>query len=195
MGGNGYEAAPDRPVTEFQVARLAHTRTAAVYVAAGGCHAGIGTVLLFSSEEIEFLPIRTLLSFWVYAWPVLLSLILLWGPDRRRQWLAVLAYFAPLVIICFWVSTSSAGAPLVISGGITVPAYLQPVLFWSIKASGSAFLLVFLNRRIRNVGPLILLFMAISLIGAQFVFFGLQTHQGMAWAVELSLLAPANSRQ
>jgi hypothetical protein len=179
---------PGGEAGELRAARLAHRRAAVVYVAAGACHAGIGTVLLFSFEEIEFLPIRTLVSFWVCAWPVLLTLILLWGPDRRRQLLAVFTYFAPLAMICLWVGAFTPATPVVLGGGITVPAYLQPLLFWAIKASGSAFLLVFLNRRVRNVGPLLLLFMAISLIGAQFVFFGLQTRQGMDWAVELSLL-------
>src|SRR5580693_930028 len=80
---------PGGEAGELRAARLAHRRAAVVYVAAGACHAGIGTVLLFSFEEIEFLPIRTLVSFWVCAWPVLLTLILLWGPDRRRQLLAV----------------------------------------------------------------------------------------------------------
>jgi hypothetical protein len=140
----GEGIAPGEEAGEFRAARLAHRRAAAVYVAAGACHAGIGTVLLFSFEEIEFLPIRTLVSFWVYAWPVLLTLILLWGPNRRRQLLAVFTYFAPLAMICLWVGAFTPATPVVLGGGITVPAYLQPLLFWAIMASGSAFLLVFL---------------------------------------------------
>jgi hypothetical protein len=183
---------PRAETNEFRTARFAYLSASAVYVAAGLWHAGIITVLFFSFAGIEFLPFRTLLSFWAYAWPVLLTLILLWAPDRWRQSLAVLAYFAVLAVICLWAGAFTVASPLVIGGGLiptfTVSAYLQPLALWAVNASSSVYLLVFLNRRIRNVGPLILLFMAISLIGANFAFFAMETRLGMQWAVALSLV-------
>ncbi|MBV8819937.1 MAG: hypothetical protein JO022_16355 [Acidobacteriaceae bacterium] len=162
------------------VGRRAFYRAAVVYATAGFVHAVIAVTLYFLFSRTKFLPIRTFATFWAYAWPVVLNLILFWGPDRPRQILTLLAYFAVLALACliigFW-----SGTPVLVFGGpasatqrvpgmpfsISIPAVAQPALLWMLAASPSAFLLLFLNRRIRNVGPLILLFMMISMTGVQ----------------------------
>lgn len=176
---------------EFWEARLAHLRAAAIYATAGFCHAGIITVLWLWFASIEFAPIRTAIIFWVFGWPVTLTLVIFWGPDRWRQWLTVLAYVTVLAGFCIWVDAFSTTAPIDIGGGstpsFTLPAYLQPLLVWASLVWPSSFLLVFLNPRVRNVGPVIFLFMVFSIIGTQVAFFAEQTRFGMILLVRLSL--------
>jgi hypothetical protein len=178
--------------SEFRAARLAHLKAAATYAAAGFCHAGIITVLWLWFASIEFAVIRTSIIFWVFAWPVTLTLVVFWSPDRWRQSLTVLAYVTVLAGFCIWVGAFSATAPIRIGGGsapsLTLPAYFQPLLVWVSLVWPSTFLLVFLNRRVRNVGPVIFLFMVFSIIGTQVVFFAEQTRPGMILLLRLSLL-------
>jgi len=178
--------------SEFRAARLAHLKAAAIYAAAGFCHAGIVTVLWLWFGSIEFALIRTSIIFWVFAWPVTLTLVVFWGPDRWRQSLTVMAYVAVLTGFCIWVGAFSSTAPIHIGEGsapsLTLPAYLQPLLVWVSLVWPSLFLLVFLNRRVRNVGPAIFLFMVFSIIGTQVVFFAEHTRPGMILLLRLSLL-------
>ena len=177
--------------SEFRAARLAHLKAAAVYAAAGFCHAAIVTVLWLWFAGIAFAPIRTAITFWVFAWPVTLTLIVFWGPDRRRQSLTVLAYVVVLAGFCIWIGAFSATVPTEIGGGsapsFTVPAYLQPLLVWVSLVWPSSFLLVFLNRRVRSVGPAIFLFMVFSIVGTQVVAFAEHTGPGMTVLLQLLL--------
>jgi hypothetical protein len=77
----------------FRAADAAYGRAAAVYAAAGLVHAGISVFLYFGILGIEFAFFRTVIAFWAFAWPVLLTLILFWGPDRKRQGLTAACYF------------------------------------------------------------------------------------------------------
>jgi len=105
--------APVRDVAAaLRAARLAYARVAGVYTAAGLLHAGISAMLFFSIAGLEFYPIRATILFWALAWPVLLTLVLLWGPDRKRQGLTVLAYFAVLAVLCVCVGALTQVAPL-----------------------------------------------------------------------------------
>ena len=161
--------APVRDVAAaLRAARLAYARVAGVYTAAGLLHAGISAMILFSIGGLAFDPIRAAILFWALAWPVLLTLVLLWGPDRKRQGLTVLAYFAGLAVLCVWVGVFSQTPPLQMSWPVdyTLPAFAQPLLYWATSTAPSIFLLLFLNRQVRNVGPLILLFMTIAVSGA-----------------------------
>ncbi len=149
----------------------AYGRAAIVYAIAGLTHAGLSVVIQLSMWEIDFLPLRSLVAFWAFAWPTLLTLVLFWGPDRARQGLTVLAYFAGLGLLCLWGGFFSKTPPLHLSSPIdmTLPAYAQPLFLWALDVPSSLFLTVFLNRRVRNVGPLILLFMTIAVSGAALV--------------------------
>ena len=42
--------------------------------------------------------------------------------------------------------------------GVTVPGFFQPAVIWAIYALPSLYLLLFLNRTIRTIGPLVLVF-------------------------------------
>jgi hypothetical protein len=49
--------------------------------------------------------------------------------------------------------------------GLTLPGLLSPFILWLIHAAPSLFLLLFLNRGVRAVGPLVLVFVLIALAG------------------------------
>jgi hypothetical protein len=151
--------------------RAAYARAATVYTAAGLVHAAISVILYFLIGGIEFDVLRTPIVFWAFAWPALLTLVLLWGPDRKRQGATVLGYFAVLAALCIWAGAFSKTTPLEMTWPVsfTLPAFAQPLLFWLMFAAPSMFLLVFLNRQVRNIGPLILLFMSIVVAGAMIV--------------------------
>jgi hypothetical protein len=161
--------APVRDVAAaLRAAGTAYARVAGVYTAAGLIHAGISALLLFSIGGLEFRPIRAATLFWALAWPVLLTLVLLWGPDRKRQGVTVLAYFAVLAVLCVWVGIFTQTPSMRMNWPVeyTLPAFAQPLQYWAISTAPSIFLLLFLNRQVRNVGPLILLFMSIAVSGA-----------------------------
>ena len=49
--------------------------------------------------------------------------------------------------------------------GVTLPAFFQGLLFWAISLSFSPFLLLFLNRAVRSIGPALLAMMLVAMIG------------------------------
>lgn len=159
-------------------------RAAIVYALAGFAHAAIATLLQIGFDQFEFLPIRAGIVFWAYAWPVLLTLVLLWGADRRRQGLTIVAYFAVLAGFALIVELGPT-PPLDLSSipalatpadgtawmsdlarGVTLPAFAQPLFFWALYALPTVYLLLFLNRRVRSIGPVLLAFMLTAAAGA-----------------------------
>ncbi len=79
--------------------------------------------------------------------------------------------FLVLALLCLWTGVFSHTDPLHISvpADLTLPPFVQPLFFWALFAGPSLFLVIFLNRQVRNVGPVILLFMAIAAGGAMAV--------------------------
>jgi len=100
-----------------------------------------------------------------FAWPIVLVLNFLTGPDRRRQAAIIAAYFGLLLVLC-GLAVARGTEPLAL-GSITIPGFAQPLLFWSIHALPSVFLLLFLNRTIRAIGPTVIIFVLILLFGSQ----------------------------
>ena len=166
-------------------ARRRFAYAAAVYAGAGLVHAAVATVLLFLFAGLEFYPWRTGIVFWAHAWPVVLVLNLAWGPDRRWQVATIALYSLVLALVGLGV-TSSGVQPLAV-GGITLPAFVQPLFLWLITAAPGVFLLVFLNRRIRSIGPLLLVMMLIAVAGAQAAFLAMYLEAVQSLMVELSL--------
>ena len=69
--------------------------------------------------------------------------------------LIVAGYLGVLLIICtIW---GVLNFPPLELAGVSVPSFFQPLVIWMVIAAPSAFLLLFLNRAIRSVGPLVLL--------------------------------------
>ena len=131
-------------------------RHAVAHSLAGLAFATVATVLLLRFGGLELLPLRTVVVLWAFAWPTVLILGLLVGRDRRLQATIVLGYLGVLAIIC--AVAELRGTPPLPMFGVTVPGFVQPAIIWLLNAAPSAFLLLFLNRTIRSIGPLVLLF-------------------------------------
>jgi hypothetical protein len=139
-------------------------RHALAHTIAGLAFAAVSTVLLFRFSGMEFFPLRTVVVTWAHAWPTVLVLGLLVGRDRRLQALIVFGYLGVLALICL-VAELRGTEPLPMFG-VVVPGYVQPAIIWLLNAAPSAFLLLFLNRTIRSIGPLVLVFVFVMLLGA-----------------------------
>jgi hypothetical protein len=131
---------------------------AVVYLAAGAAYAVIMTAAWFlATHDLQIGPIKALFIFWNFYWPAMLAVILVAAKDRAQKIWIVLGYvviFAALVV-----------ALLAHSPDFT---WSQAALFWIIENGPSTLLLyLFLMRRIRSVGPLVLVFAIIGLLGAQ----------------------------
>ena len=149
----------------------------AIYSAAGLIFGIVATCLLFVCSGIGFLPLRAACVAWAYAWPIVLTLNLLWSPDRRRQIAVVIIYAGVIALFCLQsVFTDSLPSSL---GTVTFPAFANPIILWAIFAAPSLFLLLFLNRTVRAVGPVLLIFGSLVFLGWHIAMVGLGTSVGM----------------
>ena len=133
-------------------------RAALVYAVAGAAFALTLTVeWLISTHDSEIGAVKVLLLFWSFAWPAVLAVILVAAEDRARKLWIVLGYFAVYVVL--------ASIALAISSNLTSK---EVFLFWVIEnAAPTVLLYLFLMRRIRSVGPMVLVFSIIALLGSQ----------------------------
>jgi hypothetical protein len=129
---------------------------ALVYAVAGCCFAATMTTAFLWATGMEFVPFRYLYLTWVNAWPVVLTTNLIAVLSRRGKIIA----FAIYLLI-----GSALGAVLLArSPDLTVA---QLAYLW-LNANGipSILLMIFLNRRIRAVGPLVMILMLLGVAGA-----------------------------
>src|SRR4029077_8195148 len=127
-----------------------------------------------------FLPLRAACVAWAYAWPVVLTLNLLWSSERRRQLTVVTLYAGVIGLFCVW-SVCTDSVPTSIAT-VSFPAFANPILLWGIFAVPSLFLLLFLNRTVRAVGPVLLIFGSLVFLGWQIAMVCLGTSVGMQTA-------------
>ena len=138
-------------------------RMAIAHIVSGLVFAALATVILLRTSGIELLPLRTAVVIWAYAWPTALVLTLLTGPDRRAQGIILIGYLGVLCLLC--TLTWLAGVTPLVVAGVVWPGIFQPLLLWAIYALPSLFLLLFLNRTIRAIGPLVLVFVFVLMLG------------------------------
>jgi len=180
--GQRGEVARSVPLT---AARRALRRAAAVQIAAGAAFAAVATALMFRWGEVDYAPVRAALIFWSWAWPVVVVLQLLWGRDRMRTALVLGVYFGGLLLIC--VVVAAGDTPPLDLFGVSVPAFVQPLVFWAQSILYSLFLLFFLNRRVRSVGPVLLVFLLIASIGGLLAQVVMSTYAGTRLMSSLGL--------
>ena len=129
---------------------------AVIYAVAGVCFAATMTAAFLLSSKMELLPLRFSYLTWVNAWPVVLTTHLVAAVTRRARLLIFAIYLLAGIALSI--------ALLNRSPDLTI---LQLAYLWfNANLIPSLLLLFFLNRRIRAVGPLILIFMIIGAIGA-----------------------------
>ena len=133
-------------------------RAAAIYGVAGLCYALMMTIVFVAASEGGFYPIRFLVLFWYYAWPVVVTVWLVVATTWRTRFILLLIYFFILVFLAaIAVATNS------------VLNWRQLALLWLLTNLVVVLvLLAFLNRKIRAVGPLVLAFTIIAVTGSLF---------------------------
>lgn len=131
-------------------------RSAMVY-AAGGCAFSLVVTAAFMIAAADgFYPVRFLLLLWVFAWPALLAYNLVAAVGRRMQLLSAGAY---LVVFLLLVTAGVLRSDTTSAGEL--------VMLWLLmNLPPTLLLLAYLARRIRAVGPLVLVFMVLALTGS-----------------------------
>ena len=130
-----------------------------IHVVAGLVYALVltGAWMRFSWDEGGFVLARFLWLLSCYAWPTALTVGLVVATTSRQRVAVGLAY--ALMLFAF------AGWGLVRNPSLSA---LDIARFWAItNLPATVLLLAFLHRRIRAVGPLVLAFMVVAVIGAQ----------------------------
>ena len=83
-------------------------------------------------------------------------------------------------MFCLWTGFSDARPSSI--GSVTFPAFANPILLWATFAVPSLFLLLFLNRTVRAVGPVLLIFGSLVFLGWSIAMVCLATSVGMSTA-------------
>jgi hypothetical protein len=126
-----------------------------VHMIAGCCFAAVMTATFLLAGKLAFSPFRFLYITWANAWPILIAIDLAVG-FRRVKWIGFGIYFLVGGILG---SISLAKSPDL--------KLAELLYFWlDVNAPPTILLLIFLNRRIRAVGPLVLVFMILGVTGA-----------------------------
>jgi hypothetical protein len=131
-------------------------RAAAAYALGGFAYAIVMAAGLLAAGHLELRPVRFLLLSWTYAWPIVLTTTMALGSTRRTMLLTAVVYFLGY-------------AALTAVGVALSPAFdsKQAMVFWLLNnGPPTVLLLAFLNRRVRAVGPLVLIFMILAVTGS-----------------------------
>jgi hypothetical protein len=139
---------------------IARPRRAALAYALGGCgYALVMAVAQFFADGLEFLPVRFLFLFWEVSWPVVLATGIVASATRLARTGLAGVYFGVLFAI----------------GAMAMPnspdlTWGQVVQSWALKdLPPTALMLTYLSRRVRAVGPLVVIFMVLALSGSTIV--------------------------
>ena len=159
-------------------AAAALRRAALVQVAAGLAFGVAAAWLQLRADDTEPSVLRVALMSWTWGWPTVLALGLVWDGDRRRRRLAWTAYFAGLLLICTVVALGDTPPKVML--GVTVPPFFQGLMFWALSLSFSPFLLLFLNRAVRSIGPALLAMMLVATLGGTLAIVAASTPAGTA---------------
>lgn len=127
-------------------------------------------------------PVRFALSLWVCSWPTMLALALTTPLEPRLRAIGFAAYFAlfPVGILVSEVTAQWSGSTGIDYLYTTTP--LEMFVRW-LAANGppTAFLMLFVNRRVRAVGPLLLGFSTAMTSSFLAAYLLLMTPNGWQW--------------
>ena len=146
-------------------------RAAAIYAFAGVCYALVMAASFLAAEEVAGdsnttlvpsslfpfpLPFRFLFLSWLHAWPIVLTVNLVAATTWRAKLATASVYFLVLAALGL---VGVAPSPT-FSWGQIVDAWILTNLL------GTVLVPAFLTRRVRAVGPLVLIFMILAVLGA-----------------------------
>jgi hypothetical protein len=132
---------------------------ATIYAVAGLGFAATMTGAFLLSSKMPFLPLRFLYFTWANAWPAVLTTNLVATVTGRARTVVLAAYLLAGVALGILLLRRSPDLTVLQLAYLWFDANLIPSLL----------LLFFLHRRIRAVGPLVLIFMIVGAAGAMLV--------------------------
>jgi uncharacterized membrane protein (DUF2068 family) len=130
-----------------------------IYALAGLGYAFVMSLFYFIANQIKFLPLRFLVTLWLFFFPVLFSIHLIIFYDKRLRRRFPLGYFLIYLIIIFMATFPDWEN--------MIPAF--SVFIW-INAIPLVLSVVFLNRYTKVVAPLIMSFVFFVVIGIILAF-------------------------
>jgi hypothetical protein len=132
-------------------------RAAGLHALAVASYAAVMTIAhLLAAGETAFAPVRFVTIFWIYVWPGVIAVNLIAATDRAAALRVIGAYAAVLLLLL--------GVAVILSPDFSLQ---QGLLLWLIINGAPTLLLyVLLARRIRAVGPMVLGFALLAMIGA-----------------------------
>src|SRR5215469_4894754 len=168
-GGQGIEVLPisitDRPsnsVLSAEGRRLlrelnyAPWTTAAVYAVAGLVFAFLTAVFILIAGHVPISSTRIFALGWLFAWPAAVAVYLVVGTTKQTRIAVISVYFIVFFIV--------AGIAVAVSPKLTMGQVLG---LWLIENLFPTVLIgIFINRRVRAVGPLVLLLMIFAVFGS-----------------------------
>jgi hypothetical protein len=140
---------------------------ASVHIVAGCCFASAMAAAFISARQLDFSPFRFAFIAWAYAWPVSIAVDLVAGLSRLGRLVTAAVYFLIGAV---------AGTLLLMKNPGLSPGQLL-YLWLQFNAVPAVLLLIFLHRRIRAVGPLILILMILSITGSTLAVTMIGNHQ------------------
>lgn len=166
--------------------RASPWRGARLYALGGVVFTLVMTSAVLVSSGIELSPVQFLLVFWVYGWPIVLTVNLVGASARRDRFFIVSGYFVVLLVLSVAAVALSTDFTLVQLTTLWMITNLPPTLL----------LLAFLARPIRAVGPLVLTFMILAFTGSVFALAIAGSHEALlstiaAFAFNLGATATA----
>lgn len=142
--------------------RVAMRKLSTVYVLAGFAQSVVILLLYFWLNGIEFRPLRTLMVWLPYAWPIILTLTLTAAATRGQKYALIVGYFSALLL------TDAAADVFDMR---FQPGFGELFKLWAIIMGPPTLVMALLsNRAWRSVG-LIALFFAIVLVGSYILGF------------------------
>jgi hypothetical protein len=151
----GGRTSPSMPTGLYAELLRRPWRAAAIYAIAGLCYALVTTLLFLRATKSGYQLLLFFIVFWYYAWPVAVTLSLV----AASTWWTRLKIFAAYFLIIVPLG-------LIAVLGNSTPDWLDILGLWFLTNFPATFLLlVFLNRRIQAVGPLVLTFMILAVTG------------------------------
>jgi hypothetical protein len=138
----------------YRRARIGPLQAAAVYGLGGVFFAAALAFAVLLSDGLGLRPLRFLLLFWVYAWPLVPALWLVATATRREKRLVTTAYVVGYGVLTFAVVITSPNM-----------SASQAIFLWIIiNLPPTLIFLVFLLRQVRAVGPLVVTLLFFSIL-------------------------------
>ena len=152
--------------------------TAAVYALAGLGFALMTAVFVLISDHARISAMRLIALTWLYMWPAALVVNLVAATTGRMKVITVSVYFIVYMIV--------SAIAVAVSPSLT---WGQILGLWVIEnLFPTVLLMIFANRRVRAVGPLVLLLMILAVYGAMtapFLLFSSHTESLTRLAADL----------